>query len=177
MDKILERIMNSDNWPSIRIPENLEILNEMADNSFNLGTFEGELSATLMYHQILEAMCMHLLEDCHFLIQLAVYPNEIEFSVPSDKMLGFYIKELKSTVSFFRKNEFIEKAGQLNSYRIDAVHKMRRSNIEQLSKELQKVKQCFDEIYDLYDEIQDDFRAAFHSYKKDVFIDYFDDEE
>ncbi|MEE5993722.1 MAG: hypothetical protein V3G42_10835 [Oscillospiraceae bacterium] len=177
MDKILERIMDSNNWPSIQIPENLELLNEMADNSFNLGTFEGKLSATLMYHQILEAMCMHLLEDCHFLIQLAVYPSEIEFTVPSNKMLGFYVKELKSSVSFLKKKEFIEKVELLNSYRIDAVHKMRRSNLELLSKELQKVKQCFDEIYDLYDEIQDDFRVTFHSYQKDTFIDYLDDEE
>ena len=176
MDKITERIMDSDKWPSIQVPENLELLNEIADNSFFTGTFEGELAATLMYHQIIEAMCVHILEDCHFQIQLAVYPSEIEFETPKDKMLGFYIKELKSTISFLKKKEFIEKIEQLNSYRINAVHKMRRSNLEQISQELQKVKQCFDDIYQLYDEIQDDFRIIFHCYKKDVFIDYLDEE-
>ena len=176
MDKITERIMDSDKWPSIQIPENLELLNEIADNSFVTGTFEGKLAATLMYHQIVEAMCVHILEDCHFEIQLAVYPSEIEFEIPKDKMLGFYIKELKSSLSFPKKKEFIEKIEQLNSYRINVVHKMRRSNLEQISKELQKVKQCFDDIYQLYDEIQDDFRVTFHCYKKDTFIDYLDEE-
>ena len=32
MDKILSRIMNSDDWPSIQMPENLELLNpDMAE--------------------------------------------------------------------------------------------------------------------------------------------------
>ena len=135
MDKILSRIMNSDDWPSIQMPENLELLNEIADNSFELTTFEGMLAATLMYHQILEAMCMHILEDCYFYIQLSVYPAEIEFKIPKDKMFGYYINELK------------------------------------------KVKGCFDKIYDLYNDIQDEFRVIFHSYKKDTFIDYLTDEE
>ena len=29
--------MNSDDWPSIQMPENLELLNEIADNSRSLG--------------------------------------------------------------------------------------------------------------------------------------------
>ncbi len=175
-DKILKRIMDSDNWPTIELPENLQLLNEMADNSFGSNTFEGMLAATLMYHQILEAMCMHLLEDCYFYIQLSVYPAEIEFKIPPDKMLGFYIAELKSSVSFLKKKEFIEKAELFNSYRIDVVHKMRRSNLEQLALELRKIKGCFDAIYELYDEIQDDFRVAFHSFQKDTFVEYLDDE-
>lgn len=176
MDKILSRIMNSDNWPSIQMPENLELLNEMADSSFELNTFEGMLAAMLMYHQILVAMCMHLLENCHFFIQLSVYPSEIEFKVPNDKMFGYYLGELKSSVSFLKKTEFIEKAELFNSYRIDVVHRMRRSNLEQLFVELKKVKSCFDEIYNLYDEIQDDFRVTFHGFKKDVFLDHLTEE-
>lgn len=177
MDKILSRIMNSENWPSIQMPENLDLLNELADKSFGLSTFEGKLAATLMYHQILEAMCMHILEDCYFYIQLSVYPAEIEFKLPKDKMLGYYINELKSSISFPKKQEFIEKIVLFNSYRIEAVHRMRRTNLDILAIELQKVKNCFDEIYDLYDDIQDDFCVIFHSFKKDTFIDYLTDEE
>lgn len=177
MDKIIEKIMDAEKWPSIQLSENLELLNEMADHSFSLNTFEGMLAATLMYHQIIEAMCMHLLEDCHFFIQLSVYPTELEFSVPYDKMLGFYIKELKSSISFSQKEEFIGKVEEFNSYRIDVVHKMRRSNLDMLSIELSVVKKCFDEIYDLYDSIQDDFRVDFHGFKKDVFIDYLEEDE
>ena len=39
---------------------------------------------------------------------------------------------------------------------------MRRSNLDMLSIELNAVKKRFDEIYDLYDLIQDDFRVDFH---------------
>ena len=166
MDKVLSRIMNSDDWPLIQMPENLELLNELADNSFGLNTFEGMLAATLMYHQILEAMCMHILEDCYFYIQLSVYPAEIEFKLPKDKMFGYYISELKSSVSFLKKQEFIEKAELFNSYRVEAVHRMRRTNLDTLAVELQKVKGCFDEIFDLYNDIQDDFRVIFHSLQK-----------
>ena len=177
MDKIIERIMDSDSWPTIQLPENLELLNEMADESFVLGTFEGMLAATLMYHQILEAMCMHILEDCHFYIQLSVYPSEIDFKEQQGKMLGYYLRELKSSISFLKKNEFIEKAELFNSYRINAVHKMRRSNLEQLADELKNVKCCFDEIFELYDEIQDDFRVIFHSLQKDEFVEYLSDDD
>lgn len=41
-----------------------------------------------------------------------------------------------------------------------------------LSVKLSAVKKCFDEIYNLYDSIQDDFRVHFHGFKKAVFIDY-----
>ena len=169
--------MNSDNWPSIQLPENLELLNEMADNCFELGTFEGMLAATLMYHQILEAMCMHILEDCHFFIQLSVYPVEIKFEETTDKMFGFYIKMLKSTISFLEKDEFIKKVEAFNACRINLVHKLRRSNLELLTIELKKVRCNFDEIYNIYDEIQDDFRVTFHSMQKDTFAEYLNDEE
>ena len=177
MDKVLSRIMNSDDWPSIQMPENLELLNELADNSFGLNTFEGMLAATLMYHQILEAMCMHILEDCYFYIQLSVYPAEIEFKLPKGKMFGYYISELKSSVSFLKKQEFIEKAELFNSYRVGAVHRMRRTNLDTLAVELQKVKGCFDEIFDLYNDIQDDFRVIFHRLQKDTFVEYLTDKE
>ena len=37
------------------------------------------------------------------------------------------------------------------------------------------IKNSFDEIFELYDGIQDDFRATFHSLQKNTFIDYIDD--
>lgn len=177
LDDLIAEIMDHDKWPAIQLPENLDLLNELADNSFSLDTFEGKLAGTLMYHQILEAMCMHLLDDCHFFIQLSVYPATIQFKLPTDKMFGYYIGELKKSISFYKKDEFIQKAEQFNTYRVNIVHKMRRSNLIQLSKELDRVKPCFDELYNLYDEIQDSFCVDFHSFKKDVFIDYLTEEE
>ena len=171
MDKIVNRIMDSDNWPNIELPENLELLNEMADDSFSTGTFSGMLSAVLMYHQIVEAMCMHLLEDCHFLIQLSVHPATIHFAIPQNRMLGAYVSELRESVSFHKKDEFLEKVASFNIIRNRAIHKMRKSNLDEVSDRLRDAKLLFDEIFVLYDEIQDDFRVTFHGFKKDVFAD------
>ena len=54
---------------------------------------------------------------------------------------------------------------------------MRKSNLEQISESLRSAKMIFDEIYALYDEIQDDFRVAFYGFKKDVFVDEYGAEE
>lgn len=66
MNENVERILDVARWPNIEFPENLEVLNELADESYNVHTINGMLSATLMNHQIIEARCMHLLDDCHF---------------------------------------------------------------------------------------------------------------
>ena len=177
MDEIISRIMDSNKWPDIELPENLELLNEMADDSFSTGTFSGMLSSVLMYHQIVEAMCMHLLEDCHFLIQLSVHPATIHFDIPPNKMLGAYVSELKETVSFHKKEEFLEKVTAFNIIRNGAIHKMRKSNLDEVSNSLRDAKQLFDEIFALYDEIQDDFRVTFHGFKKDLFVDEYTEDD
>ena len=153
--------MDNDKWPSIELPENLDILNEMADNSFSTGAFSGMLSAVLMYHQIVKAMCMHLMEDCHFLIQLSVHPATIQFTISKNRMLGTYVSDLKESVSFHKKDEFLEKVTAFNIIRNGAIHKMRKSNLDDVSNSLRDAKQLFDEIFILYDEILDDFRVSF----------------
>lgn len=175
MDEIVTKIMDFDQWPTIPLPDNLELLNEMADQSFATNTFSGMFAATMMYQQIIEAMCLHLIEDCHFQIQLSVYPTTISFKNPSNKMLGFYLDELRSSIDFHKKVQFIEKVENFNAFRNRIVHEMRKSNIDDLSQELTSVKKSFDEIFDLYDEIQDDFRVTFHGFAKDVFIDLVDE--
>ena len=132
MDEVISRIMNAENWPNIELPENLELLNEIADETFSTQTFSGMLSAVLMYHQLIEAMCLHLLDDCHFLIQLSVHPATIQFSKRRSEMLGAYVKELQETVSFYKKEEYLEKVISFNKIRNKAIHEMRKSNLEQI---------------------------------------------
>lgn len=178
-NKIVNRIMDSDKWPNLQLSENLELLNELADESFSTQTVSGMLASTLMYHQIIEAMCLHLLENCHFQIQLAVYPAMIDFSIKENKMLGSYIQELKNSISFHKKDEFIKYVTNFNNIRNDLIHKMRKNNPEVIFEKTKNLKQIFNEIFELYDEIQGDFRVVFHSFKKDIFIDVneeFDDE-
>ena len=52
---------------------------------------------------------------------------------------------------------------------------MRKNNPKTIIEKAKDIKQIFDEVFELYDEIQDDFRVVFHSFKKDIFID--EDEE
>lgn len=180
MDKeIINRIMDFEKWPNLQSSENLELLNELADESFSSQTLSGMLASVLMYHQIIEAMCLHLLENCHFQIQLAVYPAMIDFSIKENKMLGSYIQELKNSITFHKKDDFINKVTEFNGIRNELIHEMRKNNPEVIFEKTKNIKQIFNEIFELYDEIQDDFRAVFHSFKKDVFIDTneeFDDE-
>ena len=145
--------------------------NDMAEDSFSTGTFSGLLSAIFMYHQLVEAMCVHLLEDCHLLIQLSVHPATIQFTTPKNRMLGIYVGELKESVSFHKKDEFLEKVTAFNTIRNEAIHKMCKSNLDTVSEYLCEAKHLFDEIFELYDEIQDDFIFVFHGFKKDVFGD------
>lgn len=176
MDEIVSRIMDSEQWPNLSLPENLELLNEMADQCFAESSFSSMLAATMMYQQIIEAMCCHLIDDCRFEIQLSLYPTTISFKKYSSKMLGFYLDELRSSIDFYKKALFIGKVENFNAFRNRVVHEMRKNNIDDLTQELTTVKKSFDEIFDLYDEIQDEFRLIFHSFAKDVFIDYIDGE-
>ena len=168
--------MDSDKWPTISLPENLELLNEIADHSFAENSFSGMLAATMMYQQIIEAMCRHLIDDCHFQIQLSLYPTSISFKNNSSKMLGFFLDELKTSIGFYKKELFIERVEMFNAFRNRIVHEMRKSNIETLTRELSSAKKAFDEIFNLYDEIQDNFRVIFHCFAKDVFYDLVNDE-
>lgn len=174
-NKIVNRIMDFDKWPNLQLPENLQLLNELADESFSTQTVSGMLASTLMYHQIIEAMCLHLLENCHFQIQLAVYPAMIDLSIKENKMLGRYVQELKNSITFHKKDDFIKKVTEFNDIRNDLIHKMRKNNPKTIIEKAKDIKQIFDEVFELYDEIQDDFRVVFHSFKKDIFID--EDEE
>lgn len=174
-NKIVNRIMDFDKWPNLQLPENLQLLNELADESFSTQTVSGMLASTLMYHQIIEAMCLHLLENCHFQIQLAVYPAMIDFSIKENKMLGRYVQELTNSITFHKKDDFIKKVTEFNDIRNDLIHKMRKNNPKTIIEKAKDIKQIFDEVFELYDEIQDDFRVVFHSFKKDIFID--EDEE
>ncbi|MHB8132423.1 MAG: hypothetical protein ACYDEX_26010 [Mobilitalea sp.] len=176
MDKIMQRIMDAEKWPSISYPDNLEIINEMADNSFALGTFEGRFASMLIYHQIIEAMCMHLIDDCHFFIQLSIYPTMIEFKISDNKMLGHYVEELKNSIDFDKKADFIKKIKDFNSMRNRIVHGMTKVNLNKFANEISYVKFKFDNIFELYDDIQDYFRLTFHGFKKDTFIDYLEED-
>ena len=177
MDNLTKRIMDADLWPYIDSADNLETLNAIADSVFSSGSLEGLVAATLIYHQIIELMCKHILEDCCFFIELSIYPARINFRIPSDKMFGYYLNELEKSMDFSGKEQFISSVRQFNKIRIDIVHRLCKNNISATMSKISNIKVKFDEIYKQYDAIQDSFRVDFHGFKKDVFIDYLSNEE
>jgi len=176
MDKVLERIMDSDNWPCIKNAENLELLNNMADKAFVIASFESKFAGMLIYHQIVESMCLHIIENCNFYVELSLYPMTIQLKPRDGKMLGYYINELENSIDFELKSEFIDKVKIYNQYRNKIVHELTKQNIDDIEKTLNVMKTQFDGIFNLYDNIQDWFRVCFKDFKKDTFVDCLDDD-
>ena len=172
MDDILVKIGNSDSWPSIKNAANLEVLDVIGRESFALETLSGKISATMVFHQIIESMCKHLIESCNFCIELSLYPFEINTSkIKDDKMLGVYIDILDKSIVFDKKNDYIEKIKEFNIIRNGIVHKMTNTNIDKFENDLNRILLLFNNIYELYIVIQDDFRLIFKDFYKDKFID------
>ncbi|MBC7750625.1 MAG: hypothetical protein H7Z73_02745 [Candidatus Saccharibacteria bacterium] len=166
-------IRDSDKWPSFDRPDFLNELDEIANEALPKNTVEGYLASLLIFHQLSEELVRLLLKDAQFLIQLAIFPAEIQFTEKKKLMYGQLIEELKCTISFNDKNEFIEKCLRLNQYRIDIVHRLtRRDSLADLEVQILKVKELYDELFTLFEAIHDNFRLSFKDYKKDVFIDY-----
>ena len=170
---LIMTIQDSDRWSYFERPDFLVELDEVANKAFSKDSIEGYLASLLIYHQLCEEMVRLLLRDAQFFIQLSVFPAEILFPEKSKPMFGQLIGELKATISFEGKDEFITKCTELNEHRIDIVHRLtKRSSLVDLKAQISQVKKLYDEIYELFDDIHDWFRACFKDFKKDIFIDY-----
>jgi len=167
--EIIARIKDSDKWPAFTRPDFLQELNDVADDAFSKGTVEGYLASVLIYHQITEEMIKLLVECCEFLVQIAVFPREIQFRHGDRSMFGKILNELENTLSFEHKREFIEKCNELNRVRIRMVHKLTaKSSLADIKRQSLTIKDIFDQIYRIQNDIYNKFRVSFHSYKKDT---------
>jgi hypothetical protein len=174
---LITTINDIEKYPYFERPEFLDELDEVANEALLKNSVEGYLASLLIFHQLCEEMAKLLLQDAQFFVQLAVFPAEISFPEKKRLMFGQLINELKSTISFDGKNEFIEKCMELNKHRIDIVHHLtKRSSLADLKIQLLKVKELYDEIYKLFEDAHDWFRLCFKDFRKDVFTDYSLDE-
>lgn len=167
--ELINRIKKPDRWPEFDRPDFLNELNSIADDAFEKNTIEGHLAALLIYHQLCEEIVRLILRDAQFFIKLAVFPAEINFPEKKRLMFGQLIEELKSTLSFRKKDELIEKCLELNKYRIDIVHHLtKRTSLSDLQHQVNEAKSLYEEIFDLFEDAHDFFRVCFKDYKKDV---------
>lgn len=174
---LITTVLDSDRWPYFERADFLDELDDVANNALSKNSVEGCLASLLIFHQLCEELIRLLLKESQFFIQLSVFPTEILFPEKKNLMFGQLIEELKSTISFQNKDKFIDKCMELNKHRIDIVHRLtKRSSLADLETQLLKVKKLYDEIYELFELIHDDFRVCFKDFKKDTFLDYSIDE-
>lgn len=168
--ELINKVKNPDNWPAFERPDFLDNLNAVADEVFQKATIEGYLAALLIYHQICDELVRLILEDTQFYMQLALFPVEIYFPEMKRKvMFGQLIDELKSTVSFKKRDEFIEKCLELNRNRNDTVHQLtRKTTLLDVKRQASKAKSLFDEIFALFEGAHDFFSASFSDFQDDA---------
>jgi hypothetical protein len=176
-DALIARIENSENWPDFKEPSFLDDLSDLADVAFDKKTIEGYLASLLIYHQLCDELVRLLLMDAQFFIQLSIFPAEINFPEKKRLMFGQLIDELKATMSFSYKEEFIDKCMKLNEFRVKIVHGLTKfSTLSDIEKQCLTVKSLYYEVWGLFEEIHDGFKLSFKDFKKDVFLDFSDPE-
>ena len=167
--ELIDRIKDSDKWPSLERADFLDELDVLAEDSFKKGTIEGYLSALLIYQQLAEEMIRLLLKDHEFYIQLSVFPAEIKFASKEKTMFGRLVEDLKKTITLDEsKFEIIDLANQLNQIRIDIVHGLTKiPNLKEIEAKVKQAADLYNELFVKFDDEHDMFRLAFKDFKKD----------
>jgi len=165
--EIINRIIDSNAWPSPERADFLEQLNQVADEAFNQDSVEGYLAAVLIYHQLTEELLKILIDCSIFFIQLKVFPQEYSKKDLKGKMFGQIIQELKHSVMNDNTKELISQSQKLNALRIRMVHKLTlKSSLRNIKRQCNQAKKIFDKIFEIYEIVYDNYRVAFSTYKK-----------
>tara|TARA_B110000967_G_C18840655_1_gene539196 strand:+ start:1046 stop:1588 length:543 start_codon:yes stop_codon:yes gene_type:complete len=164
---IINRVKESDNWPGPERADFLDELNEVADDAFGKNTIEGYLAALLIYHQLTEELLKIIIDCSVFYIQLRVFPQEYQKKDLKGKMFGQIIQELKHSVLDEKTTKLIDQSLKLNALRIKMVHKLTlKSSLGDIKRQCKQAKKLFDSIFELYDDIYDNYRVTFKDFKK-----------
>lgn len=166
-EEFLFKLFNTEIWPEISNAHFVSELYNLANEVYEKHTIEGYMAALLIYHQITDEMIRTLLDSCQFYIQCRLFSVEISFKREKDKVFGFYLTELKNTMAFEGKEEFLSKCRELNSIRKDVVHKITRNeSIQYVQNQMKNVKRKFEDIFKLFYEIYDWFWWWFKQFRK-----------
>ncbi len=82
---------------------------------------------------------------------------------------GELLWEYEKTVQLDESAEFIKKCKQLNQIRVNMVHKITlKSSVASISKQTQRCKQLFEQIWELFDSIYDNLCGVLGDYRKNI---------
>jgi len=172
--KLEEFIVSEELWPSFRNPESIAELERIALEVYSKGTIEGYISSILIYQQITEEMVWVLLKDCQAMIKISLMGQaEIEFSDPDKVMFGKLIQDLKDTIKFDNKSDFIAECNALNKIRISIAHGLKRNTCRsQIATFAAQVKKHFESIDALYNKSHGYFCDYFEREKNNIIFEY-----
>lgn len=163
------RLRNSGQWPEFERPDFLDRLDRVAERALAKRTVEGYLAAILIYHQLVEEMLKLLTQDGHFIVQAAILPWRIDFHIPHKSMFGQAVQRLRDSVDFRDKHRLLALADEINTIRIDIVHRLtRRGALAGLGRDAGKARRLYDRIFAMFDEAHDEFRVQLSSFRKDL---------
>jgi len=175
---LIEKVTNVSSWPSFKNGPFLDELNRIAEIAYNKKTVEGYLAAVLIYHQLCEELIRILIECSEFIIQIAIFPSEINFKHKKIRMLGQLIEDAENTISFKNKKKFINNYVELNKIRIEIVHKLTlKTSLSDIKIRSKKMKVVFDNIFILFEEIYDDFHLRISDYSDNINLEEFKSNE
>ncbi|MBA4389956.1 MAG: hypothetical protein C0399_03360 [Syntrophus sp. (in: bacteria)] len=166
----LSKLKDHDAWPALQRGDFLQNLNDFADSAAATHATEGYLAAFLVYQQLVEEM-VNVLVDCStFLIQCRVFPLEYRGTKQSrKKMFGQLLIEFEAGIMDAHTSTLLSKCRTLNDLRIRMIHKItRKESLTDITRRASHAKRLFDEIFELYDHIYEDFRSSFKDHKKDI---------
>lgn len=147
---IIEKLKDSDNWPGPQRAHFLDELNNVADETFNKKTTEGQLAAFLIYHQLTEEILRIIIDCSIFYIQLGVFPQEYSRNSSNGNIFGQIIQELKQSMLDDNTKRLIDQSQKLNALRIRMVHKLiLESTLPDIRRQCKQAKKIFDNIFDL----------------------------
>lgn len=168
--ELRRQVRDSDHWPDFSAPRFLDRLDASAYAAFHRGRREGDLAATLIYHQLVEEMLRLLIRDCQFFIKLSVFPARIALRIPAKQTFGQLLQLLSDSIEFPKKKQLLQRAGQLNSLRIEVVHRLvSRGSLAGLRRLAGRAQRLYEDCYRLFDTAHDHFRVCFKDFRKDVF--------
>jgi hypothetical protein len=175
--EILSKLQDSEKWPSIFKPDFMEELNNFADEIYEKDTVEGMMASLIIYQQIVENMIKSLFEISQFYTRCQLIEFDTKEIKIENKMFRQLLQELEKVPSLPKTDLFIKKCSELNNIRIIIVHKVsHKESIDKIKEESKKSKPLFDEIYNMYDKLYDEWRVCLSALKKD-YCDFDIDEE
>lgn len=168
-EDLVKRITDSSQWPDFERASFLNELDDFAEHAFSYDSVYGYLSAVLIYHQLSEEIIKLVLKNAEFFIQVSIFPMEIKFPKNNKMMFGKLLNELENTVEFEQKEQILNKSRELNKIRIQIVHGLtKQTSLERVPELANQVKNLYDEIFVLCEEVNDFFHLTFKDFKKDV---------